>query len=160
VAHRRGAGGAAYYRAENLAGLEAQTQTSPGQFPFARGSGKPWEAADAVPTGANVIRADELGRPAATPSNNSATRWPLASSASLRWPQPAWWMKPRVDRIRFLVGSTYFLEIAKLRAARLIWAQAVAAFGPADPHAPWHVSMRAPRAWTRACMTATPTCCA
>src|ERR1035438_7324908 len=50
-----------YYRAENLAGLEAQTQTSPGQFPFARGSGKPWEAADAVPTGANVIRADELG---------------------------------------------------------------------------------------------------
>jgi methylmalonyl-CoA mutase len=29
-----------YYRAENLAGLEAQTQTAPGQFPFARGSGK------------------------------------------------------------------------------------------------------------------------
>jgi len=33
----------------------------------------------------------------------------------------------------FSVGSTYFLEIAKLRAARLIWAQAVAAFGPTDP---------------------------
>jgi methylmalonyl-CoA mutase len=29
----------------------------------------------------------------------------------------------------FAVGSSYFLEIAKLRAARLCWAQAVAAFG-------------------------------
>ena len=33
----------------------------------------------------------------------------------------------------FAVGSLYFLEIAKLRAARLAWAQAVAAFGPANP---------------------------
>ena len=31
----------------------------------------------------------------------------------------------------FGVGSNYFFEIAKLRAARLLWAQAVAAFGPA-----------------------------
>ena len=29
-------------------------------------------------------------------------------------------------------GPTYFFEIAKLRAARMLWAQAVAAFGPAD----------------------------
>jgi len=32
----------------------------------------------------------------------------------------------------FAVGPTYFLEIAKLRAARLLWAQAVAAFQPAS----------------------------
>ncbi len=32
----------------------------------------------------------------------------------------------------FAVGSNYFFEIAKLRAARLLWAQAVAAFGPAN----------------------------
>jgi methylmalonyl-CoA mutase len=33
----------------------------------------------------------------------------------------------------FAVGSTYFFEIAKLRAARMLWAQAVQAFGPANP---------------------------
>ena len=32
----------------------------------------------------------------------------------------------------FAVGSTYFIEIAKLRAARMAWAQAVAAFAPSD----------------------------
>ena len=31
----------------------------------------------------------------------------------------------------FAVGSTFFLEIAKLRAARLLWAQAVSAFASA-----------------------------
>jgi methylmalonyl-CoA mutase len=32
----------------------------------------------------------------------------------------------------FAIGSNYFMEIAKLRAARLNWAQAAAAFGPAS----------------------------
>jgi methylmalonyl-CoA mutase len=32
----------------------------------------------------------------------------------------------------FAVGSTYFFEIAKLRAARMLWAQAVSAFAPSD----------------------------
>ena len=32
----------------------------------------------------------------------------------------------------FAVGPSYFMEIAKLRAARLLWAQAVAAFGAND----------------------------
>ena len=32
----------------------------------------------------------------------------------------------------FAVGPSYFMEIAKLRAARLLWAQAVAAFGSND----------------------------
>ena len=35
----------------------------------------------------------------------------------------------------FAVGPSYFLEIAKLRAARLLWAQAVSAFGPRDDNA-------------------------
>ena len=35
----------------------------------------------------------------------------------------------------FAVGSSYFVEIAKLRAARLCWAQAVAAFGDAGGEA-------------------------
>ena len=32
----------------------------------------------------------------------------------------------------FAAGSDYFFEIAKLRAARMLWAQAVGAFGPRD----------------------------
>jgi methylmalonyl-CoA mutase len=35
----------------------------------------------------------------------------------------------------FAAGSNYFFEIAKLRAARLLWAQAVAAFKPASADA-------------------------
>ena len=35
----------------------------------------------------------------------------------------------------FAVGPSYFIEIAKLRAARMLWAQAVPAFGPADDRA-------------------------
>ena len=122
-----------YYRAENLAGLEAQTQTAPRQFPFARGSGKPWEAADAVPSGANVIRADELAEAGANAVQQlgyalAAGVERLAALADASTLEEA----ARSIEFVFAVGSTYFLEIAKLRAARLIWAQAVAAFGPAD----------------------------
>jgi methylmalonyl-CoA mutase len=122
-----------YYRAENLAGLEAQTQTAPGQFPFARGSGKAWEASDAVPSGPNTIRADELGEA----GGNAVQQLGYALAAGVER-LTALAATGTVDEaarsIEFVysIGSTYFLEIAKLRAARLIWAQAVAAFGPAD----------------------------
>ena len=48
--------------------------------------------------------------------------------------------KPVADAAReiefvFAVGPSYFLEIAKLRAARLLWAQAVSAFGSKDDNA-------------------------
>jgi methylmalonyl-CoA mutase len=122
-----------YYRAENLAGLEAQTQTAPGQFPFARGSGKPWEAADAVPSGANVIRADELAEAGANAVQQLG--YALAAGVERLTALAATGTVDEAARsIEFVysIGSTYFLEIAKLRAARLIWAQAVAAFGPAD----------------------------
>ena len=32
-----------YYRSENLAGLETQTASLPGQFPFVRGTGNAWK---------------------------------------------------------------------------------------------------------------------
>jgi len=122
-----------YYRAENLAGLKAQTRTAPGEFPFARGSGKPWEIAQSVPSGANVIRADELAEAGANAVQQlgyalAAGVERLAALASAGTVDEA----ARAIEFVFAVGSTYFLEIAKLRAARLVWAQAVAAFGPAD----------------------------
>ncbi|MGB9459116.1 MAG: methylmalonyl-CoA mutase family protein [Bryobacteraceae bacterium] len=122
-----------YYRAENLAGLEVQTQTAPGQFPFARGSGKAFECADAAPTGINVIRADEL----AEAGGNAVQQLGYALAAGVER-LAALAQAGTVDHAArsiefvFAVGSTYFLEIAKLRAARLVWAQAVAAFKPAD----------------------------
>jgi len=123
-----------YYRAENLAGLEAQTQTAPGQFPFARGSGQPWEAAGSVPSGANVIRADDLAEAGANAVQQlgyalAAGVERLAALTATSTVEEA----ARSIEFVFSIGSTYFLEIAKLRAARLVWAQAVAAFGPADP---------------------------
>ena len=71
---------------------------------------------------------------------------------------------PWIDGARiefvFAVGSSYFVEIAKLRAARLLWAQAVAAFGPRDTvHAACGCTC-ARRGATRASTTATPICCA
>ncbi len=44
------------------------------------------------------------------------------------------------------VGPSYFMEIAKLRAARLLWAQAVAAFGSNDAEScAMHLHVRTPR---------------
>jgi methylmalonyl-CoA mutase len=123
-----------YYRAENMADLEAQTATAPGQFPFVRGSGKPFESAEAVPTGTNVIRADEL----AEAGGNAVEQLGYALAAGVER-LAALAAKSTVDEaarsIEFVyaISSTYFLEIAKLRAARLIWAQAVAAFSLKDP---------------------------
>jgi len=122
-----------YYRAENLAGLEAQTETAPGEFPFARGSGKAWESASAVPAGANLIRADELAEAGA----NAVQQLGYALAAgverlSVLAAEGAVDAAARSIEFVYSAGSSYFLEIAKLRAARLLWAQAVLAFGPAD----------------------------
>ena len=35
-------------------------------------------------------------------------------------------------RVVFAIGSNYFFDIAKLRAARMLWARAVSAFRPRD----------------------------
>ena len=53
---------------------------------------------------------------------------------------------PRM-KFQFAVGSNYFMEIAKIRAARLLWAQIVKAYGPCERRRlqhpleyqePWH----------------------
>ena len=66
------------------------------------------------------------------------------------------WMTPRGQiEFVFAVGPSYFMEIAKLRAARLLWAQAVARFRPASARTPAACGFtRARRAATRASSTA------
>ena len=121
-----------FYRRDDLAGLDAQTAAVPGVPPFVRGDVTPWQATESPSWPDDAIRADRLHDAGATAVQELA--WALAEG---------------VDRVAaavsagasaataaegcafvFAVGSTYFMEIAKLRAARLLWATAVPAFAP------------------------------
>ena len=57
----------------------------------------------------------------------------------------------------FPIGPYYFVEIAKFRAMRLLWANVTAAFGGGVPDPP---APRSRPAATRASTTVTPICCA
>jgi methylmalonyl-CoA mutase len=122
-----------YYRSGDMAGLEGQCQSRHAQFPFARGSGTPWEIAEELEVRPGAIRADVLHEEGANAVQElgyalAAGVERLAELAANRAVDEA----ARQVEFIFAVGSTYFLEIAKLRAARLLWAQAVSAFGPGD----------------------------
>jgi methylmalonyl-CoA mutase len=126
-----------FYRLQDLAGLGAQTEAVPGAWPWVRGSGLAWTAASPEAIPADAIRADrfleagattvqEIGYALAEGVDRLAT-----AIASGRTPAEAAGALTFV----FAVGSSYFLEIAKLRAARLCWAQAAAAFGATSDEA-------------------------
>lgn len=138
-----------FYRAEDLAGLEAQTRTAPGAFPYVRGAGSwAWEASEKFAPPAGAVRADLLHEAGATAVQEVG--FALAEgvdrvAAALEAGATA--AAARAVSFAFAVGGHYFLEIAKLRAARLVWAQAVAAFSPADPAAgAMHAIVRTSRA--------------
>jgi methylmalonyl-CoA mutase len=123
-----------YYRAENIADLADQLGSAPGQFPFVRGSGKAWEIdQNAVPS-ADAIRIDLVLEAGA----DAIQQLGIALAAGVEKLTQLCADRPvdvaaRDIEFVFAVGSTYFFEIAKLRAARMVWAQAVAAFHPTDP---------------------------
>ena len=120
-----------FYRAEHLAGLEAQIAARPGEFPFVRGSGARWSIEERFDPPADAIRADLWHDQGA--ATTQEVGWSLAEGVDR--------LASRVGQTHapgavagsitfvFAVGSTYFVEIAKLRAARLAWSQVVAAFG-------------------------------
>jgi methylmalonyl-CoA mutase len=122
-----------YYRSENLAGLEGQLDALPAQFPFVRGSGKRWELTQKLSPRPDAIRADLLHEAGAHAVQELG--YALAAGverlAKLSAKKPVDAAAGEIDFV-FAVGSTYFFEIAKLRAARLLWAKAVAAFEPKD----------------------------
>jgi methylmalonyl-CoA mutase len=123
-----------YYRAENIAGLTDQLGSAPGQFPFVRGSGKTWEIdQNAVPS-TDAIRVDLVLESGA----DAIQQLGIALAAGVEKLTQLCADRPvdvaaRDIEFVFALGSTYFFEIAKLRAARMVWAQAVAAFHPTDP---------------------------
>ena len=123
-----------YYRRENLAGLDEQLRAAPGQFPFVRGSGKPWQTRQEPVFAATAIRADALHDSGAHAIQELA--YALAEGVErLQTLAHSVGVDKAAGEIEFVyaVGSNYFFEIAKLRAARMLWAQAVAAFGPENP---------------------------
>jgi methylmalonyl-CoA mutase len=113
-----------YYRAEDI----SPADTAPGEFPFTRGKAGGWTIADEGFVPANPIDASRFHESGATAVQElacaiaegvdrlAAASSPVAEAAALTFV--------------FSIGSNHFFEIAKLRAARMMWAQAVSAFAP------------------------------
>ncbi len=118
-----------YYRQEE----SAWSRPGSGQFPFTRGVSQSWEIVEsaAIPAGAvNASRWHENGGTAvqelAFALAEGVERLAGAADAT---------EGAKALTFVFSIGSNYFFEIAKLRAARQCWAQAVAAFGVTDDSA-------------------------
>jgi methylmalonyl-CoA mutase len=122
-----------YYRKEALAELEGQLRTAPGHYPFVRGVGRGWEIAQNAKPGPKAIRADLLHEAGAHAIQELG--YGIAAGverlAALTATLPVDTVAPQIEFV-FAVGPSYFIEIAKLRAARILWALAVTAFGSAD----------------------------
>ncbi len=126
-----------YYRSEDIAGLTDQSDVAPGEFPFTRGTGAKWVDKDLSSIPATAIRGDLLLEAGATAVEElgfalaeGVSKLTAGVDAGLSVDQ----VGPSIQFV-FGVGSNYFLEIAKFRAARLLWAQAVSAFGPSSDKA-------------------------
>ncbi len=125
-----------YYRKEALKGLENQLHTAPGYYPFVRGTGNSWEIAQDAKPGPKAIRADllhEAGAHAVQELGYGIAEG-VERLAALTATLPVDTIAGQIEFV-FAVGPSYFIEIAKLRAARILWAQAVSAFGPSDDRA-------------------------
>ena len=142
-----------YYRQEALAGLADQLRTAPGRYPFVRGPGKSWQIAQEAKPGPKAVRADLLHEAGAHAIQELG--YGIAAGverlAALTATLPVDTVAPQIEFV-FAVGPSYFVEIAKLRAARILWAQAVSAFGPRDDGAcRMRLHVRTPRRNKSAC---------
>ncbi|MBP1623810.1 MAG: Methylmalonyl-CoA mutase [Acidobacteria bacterium] len=109
-----------YYRQEHLVGLETGF----------RRTDRGWETVAGTAPRADTIRADLLHEAGAhaVQELGFAVAAGVERLASITAAQPADAAGREIEFV-FAVGPSYFIEIAKLRAARLLWDQAVAAFG-------------------------------
>ena len=112
-----------YYRREDLAGL----------FLTVGAGSKPWEARESAEFPTDAIRADHVHDSGAHAVQEVA----LALSEGVERMSTltaAMTVDQAAAQIEFVyaVGSNYFMEIAKLRAARMLWGHVVASFGPKD----------------------------
>jgi methylmalonyl-CoA mutase len=136
-----------YYRVEAITGLWDQLRAAPGEYPFVRGTGRSWEIAQDAKPRPDAIRADLLHEAGAHAIQELgyAIAAGVERLAELTATEPVDTAARRIEFV-FAVGPSYFIEIAKLRAARLLWSQAVRAFGPGDAGAcVMHLHVRTPQ---------------
>jgi methylmalonyl-CoA mutase len=124
-----------YYRDEHLEPIRYTLVHAPGEFPFTRGGLAPPEARDVWQPPDGAVRADLHHDEGATPVQQVARALAAGAQAvasAVARGRPIGEAARGVE-FAFAVGSLYFIEIAKLRAARRCWAHVVSAFGPTDP---------------------------
>lgn len=122
-----------YYRSEDLAGLQPPIAAIRGHFPFVRGSGADWEIDQVGTVKDGAIRADlvlEAGGDCVQQLGIALAEG-VEKLAALTETHPIEAAAREISFV-FAVGSTFFFEIAKLRAARMLWAHVVEQFHPAD----------------------------
>lgn len=119
-----------YYRREHLEGLDTAMFVPPGAFPYLRGAGSQvWRMAEhgeEIP--ASAIRGDVLHDHGAT----AVQELGYAIAEGVDRLAHAQDVDAAAKGLTFVfgIGTNFFFEIAKLRAARLLWARAVSAFNP------------------------------
>ena len=124
-----------FYRSADLSGLEAQTHVVRGAPPFVRGNARPWQMTEAPAWPSDAIRADLLRDAGATPVQELA--WAIAEGVDrLVAAGSPGLAADRGMAVVFAVGSTYFVEISKLRAWRLLWSAAAGVLQPQAADAP------------------------
>ena len=115
--------------------MRDQLRTAPDRYPFVRGTGQSWEIAEDAKPGPKAIRADLLHESGAHAIQELG--YGIAAGverlAELTATLPVDIVAAQIEFV-FAVGPSYFIEIAKLRAARMLWAQVVTAFGASDDH--------------------------
>jgi methylmalonyl-CoA mutase len=124
-----------YYRREDLETLKTQTQSAPGTYPYVRGRGssawKMLESGTEAPAGS--IRGDLLHDQGATAVQELGYAVAQGVERVVELTESGHSVDDALKSIVFVfsIGSNYFFEIAKLRAARLLWSRAAGAFQPA-----------------------------
>ena len=124
-----------FYRSEDVVALPEQRVAAT------------WRIAQDAKPGPKAIRADLLHESGAhaVQELGYAIAAGVERLSALAASQPAEAAARTIEFV-FAVGPFYFVEIAKLRAARLLWAQAVAAFGvKSEEAARMHLAVRTPR---------------
>lgn len=118
-----------YYRKEHA----PPADLAPGQFPFTRGQARSWEIVEDPAPPAAAVNAARFHENGATSVEELA--FALAEGVERLAAAPDAGQEAASLTFVFAIGSNYFFEIAKLRAARQLWAQAVTAFGVTDENA-------------------------
>jgi len=125
-----------YYRREDLKDLESQMGAIPGTFPFVRGRGSQyWEQLESAgEVVADAIRVDAIHEQGGTIVQELGYGIALGVEKLVERLDGGGSVDEGAKGIQFVfaIGSNYFFDIAKLRAARMLWARAVSAFKPRD----------------------------